>query len=259
MKKVVAVLCALGALSGWVVWRYRSTTEVSPYDLAVRSVAENAADGARIGAKPVQIGELRALIRHPTSGSAWVIYWGGNTSAYFKECVETVRLLGLPDDVGVLIVAPPGYDGSAGYPTPENVPVAAVAAREWLIREHQASIVITGGFSMGALSAIAAAQHSVFLLSAPTLFETGDPSPFIRLKTPVRYRPPVEAPKVRALVIHGENDDGFPIQMGRDVAHWLGGRFIGLPNVGHADLQTSAQALSEVRAFVIAEVNPERR
>lgn len=250
------VVCALGALSGWVVWRYRSTVEVSPYDLAVRSVAENAADGSRIGATPVQIGELRALIRPPTTGHSWLIYWGGNTSTYFKESVETVRLLGVPEEIGVLIVAPPGYDGSAGHPSPENVPEAAVTARDWLIREHHAKRIVTGGFSMGALSAIAAAQSAVFLLSAPTLFETGDPSRLIRLKTPVRYRPPIDAPapKVRALVLHGENDDGFPIQMGRDVAHWLGGRFIALPGVGHVDLQTSATALSEVRAFLIEQL-----
>jgi pimeloyl-ACP methyl ester carboxylesterase len=260
MKRVVRfalALAALGVLGGvWLVRRYRSTIEVSPYDLAVRSVEDNAAEGARIGAKPVQIGTLRALLRPPRDGShAWLMYWGGNTSTYFKESVDTVKALELPEEIGVLIVAPPGYDGSEGHPSPENVPVAAREARDWLVQHHHAEKIVTGGFSMGTLSAIAAATQATFLLSAPTLFETGDPSRFIRLKTPVQYRPPRDAPKVDALVLHGEADDGFPIQMGRDVAAWLGGRFVALPGVGHVDLQTNAAAMKEARAFVLAQLS----
>ena len=59
----LALLGAIGAV--WLVRRYRSTIEVSPYDLAVRSVEENAAEGVKLGATPVQIGGLRALIREP--------------------------------------------------------------------------------------------------------------------------------------------------------------------------------------------------
>ncbi|MFT3709002.1 MAG: hypothetical protein QM817_15245 [Archangium sp.] len=254
MKRVIAaVVVLLGALGGvWLVRRYRSTIEVSPYDLQVRTVEDNAAEGVRIGAKPVQIGTLRALMRAPANGAtSWLIYWGGNTSTYFKESVDTVKLLELPAEIGVLVVAPPGYDGSEGHPSPENVPQTAREARDWLIREQHATKIVTAGFSLGTLSAIAAAKDGVVLLSAPTLFETGDPGRFIRFREPVQYRPPLEAPKVKALVIHGEADDGFPIQMGRDVAAWLGARFVALPGVGHVDLQTNRAALQEMRSFVV--------
>ena len=52
-------------------------------------------------------------------------------------------------------------------------------------------------------------------------------------------------------MLHGELDDGFPIQMGRDVAAWLGARFVAFPGVGHVELQTHAGALGEARAFII--------
>ncbi len=259
MKRALGVLLALGVLAtGVLARRYRASVEVSPYDLAVRSVEENALEGRRIEAQPVQVGPLRALMRRPASGGdAWLIYWGGNTSTYFKESIDTVLGLQLPPEIGVLVVAPPGYDGSAGHPSPEGLVQAAVDARAWLKTMHGAHRIVTAGFSLGTLCALAAADRDVqatVLLSAPTLFETGDLDRFIRFRTPVQYRPPVVAPKVHALVIHGELDDGFPIQMGRDVAAWLGARFVALPGVGHIDLQTNPAALREASAFIQAEL-----
>ncbi len=247
-----AVLLIAGALLGV---RYRSTVEVSPYDLADRTLEDNARHAKRIGATAVQLPSgLRALIRPPANGSSWLIYWGGNTSTYFEETVQTIEGLALPPEIGVLVVAPPGYDGSLGHPSPEAIPMAARQARQWLREQHGATRIVTAGFSMGTLSALAAAEEDavgVVLLSAPTLFETQEPGRFIRFREPIEYRPAPKPPPVPGLVLHGELDDGFPIQMGRDVAAWLGARFVAFPGVGHVDLQTNTAALGEARAFIV--------
>ena len=250
---VVAVL-ALGAVL-FVRWRYQVTREVSPYDLAVRSIDENAKEGRRIGATPVAIGSLRALMRPPSEGASWFLYWGGNTSTYFQETVDTIEGLELPAHVGVLIVAPPGYDGSGGHPDPEVVIAAARLARDWLVREQKAERIVTGGFSMGALSALIAAEDAhvvaTVLLASFTVFETGDPSRLIYFLVPVRYFPPSPMPKVKALVLHGADDDGFDPQMGRDVATALKAEFVLVPDCGHVALQRNAVALARAKSFIL--------
>ncbi len=251
---VLLAVLALGAVL-FVRWRYQVTREVSPYELAVRSIDENAKEGRRIGATPVFIGSLRALMRPPSEGASWFLYWGGNTSTYFQESVDTLERLDLPPAVGVLIVAPPGYDGSAGHPEPEGVLAAARLARDWLVRERRAERVVTGGFSMGALSALIAAEDphvvATVLLASFTVFETGDPSRLIRFLEPVRYFPPSSMPKVKALVLHGEKDDGFAPQMGRDVATALGAEFVLVPDCGHVALQRNAVALARAKNFIL--------
>lgn len=261
MKRAVLAVVVLGlALSAWVRHRYAVTVEVSPYDLAVRSLEENAREAHRIGATPVQIGALRAVIRPPSEGHAWFLYWGGNTSTYFKESLDTIEGLKLPPEIGVLVVAPPGYDGSEGHPSPDAVSAAALDALHWLVREQHASAIVSGGFSMGALSAELVAKEppvvGTVLLASFTVFETGDPGRFIRLREPVRYRPPVDAPKVEALVLHGLSDDGFVPDMGREVAKWLGAEFHGVPDAGHVDLQTNAEALGAARQFILRKLTP---
>lgn len=261
MKRLALAVLLIGAGgAGWVRWRYQVTREVSPYDLAVRSVDENATQARRLGGSAISVGPLRAIIRPPATGHAWFVYWGGNTSTYFQESLDTVVGLELPPDIGVLVVAPPGYDGSEGHPTPENVTQAATVVRDWLVREQKAERIVTGGFSMGALSALVAATDAhvvaTVLLASFTVFETGDPSRWIRLREPVRYFPPSPFPKVKALVLHGANDDGFLPQMGRDVAAGLGAEFVLVPGTGHAELQTSAPALSRARAFIVTALQP---
>ena len=247
-----AVLVIGGVLLGV---RYHSTVEVSPYDLANRTLEDNARHAKRISATAVALPSgLRALIRPPVSGGSWLMYWGGNTSTYFEEAVQTIEGLALPPEIGVLVVAPPGYDGSSGHPSPEAIPLAARQAREWLREQHGATRIVTAVFSMGSLSALAAAEENavgVVLLSAPTLFETQEPGRFIRLREPIEYRPAAKPPRVPGLVLHGEFDDGFPNQMGREVAAWLGARFVAFPGVGHVELQTNTAALGEARVFII--------
>lgn len=228
--------------------RYLSTATVTPYDLALRPVEENAAEGRRAGLTPVLVGPLRALIRRPTGGHDWFLYWGGNTSTYFQEVVDTLVALQLPAEIGVLVVAPPGYD-SEGHPSPERVEADAVLAREWLRRQDGAARIVTGGFSMGIYSALAAAERDVLAtvtLGNSMVFSAGGPGRLIRLRKPDFYRVPAAPPKVPMLMIQGERDE--PVE---EIAAWSGAQVVRIPGVGHVATQTNPVAVREARAFIL--------
>jgi hypothetical protein len=251
---VAGVACA-GAAGLTLVARYRANRMVTPYDLATRSVEENARDGAVAGLTPVDVVGLRGLMRRPTEGHAWFIYWGGNTATYFKEAVATVRGLDLPPEIGVLIVAPPGYD-SPGHPSPEEVVADAPRVREWLRQQEGADRIVLVGFSMGTYSALAAADEKVrglVLMGNALSFDTGDRNLMVHFREPVRYRPPPVAPKVTALVIQGELDEA----VGPEVATWLGARFVLVPHTHHEETPTNPLSLRETAAFLRERLLPE--
>lgn len=252
MKKPLILfgLCVVLALAlAFATRRYLLTGVVTPYEFAHRSPEEVAAEGKRAGFEAIRVERQAALIRRPVSGDAWVLYWGGNTSTYFREAVQTIEGLQLPADVGVLIVAPPGYD-SEGRPTPQALERAAADTRQWLRREEHARRIVTGGFSMGIYSALVAAERDVagtFLLGASPVFEANDRGPFVRLQVPDYYRVKQRPPKVPALVIQGGLDE---VENGREVATWLGARFLVVPGTNHVETQHSAAALRAARGFV---------
>jgi|GEM_PF-5098483 pimeloyl-ACP methyl ester carboxylesterase len=239
-----------GAFGLFLVKRYRANSVVTPYDLAVRTVEDNAREGAALGLTPVDAAGLRGLLRAPTEGHRWVLFWGGNTSTYFKEAVATVKGLSLPPEVGVLIVAPPGYDGE-GHPSPEGIERDAPRVRDWLRAQHGAERVVGVGFSMGTYSVLFAAQQhvaAVALMGVATSFETGDRNWMVHFRTPVSYRLPPLAPRIPALVVQGEHDE--PGQ-GPTVARWLGARLVIVPGITHEETPNDPVALREVRAFVL--------
>ncbi len=242
---VVAAVIGLGL----GLKRYRSTAMVSPYDLASRPLSEVAAEGKPLGLEPVKVGTLTALIRRPVSGHAWLLYWGGNTSTYFNEALGTIAGLELPPEVGLLVVAPPGYD-CEGHPSPEALERDAVVARDWLEQQEGAERIVTGGFSMGIYSALVAAEKDVratVVMGNAVVFEASDASPFIRLMEPDRYRIRPEPPKVPALVIQGEHDE---LEQGKAVAAWLGARLLVLPGVQHIETQRHPEALRQAGEFI---------
>ncbi|MDP2271778.1 MAG: hypothetical protein Q8K32_13650 [Archangium sp.] len=242
---IVAVVVGLGL----GVKRYRSTATVTPYDLATRPLSEVAAEGKPLGLEPVKVGTLTALIRRPVSGHSWLLYWGGNTSTYFREALGTIEGLQLPPEIGLLVVAPPGYD-SEGHPSPASLERDAVLARDWLKQQEGAERIVTGGFSMGIYSALVSAEKDVratVVMGTASVFEASDASPFIRLKEPDRYRIRKEPPKVPALVIQGEHDE---LEQGKAVAAWLGARLLVLPGVHHVETQRSPEALRQASEFI---------
>lgn len=250
MKRVLLVVAAVAlAVAGMLVSRYRANRMVSPYEYELRPLSEVAAEGKRLGLEPVQVGTLRALMRRPASGHAWLIYWGGNTSSYFKHAVDTLVGFQLPPEIGVLLVAPPGFD-SEGVPSPEGLDRDAVMVREWLKQHEAPERIVTGGFSMGIYPALVAAEQGVVatvVLGNATLFEAGYAGWMMHFREPDRYRIRATPPEVPALAIQGELDE---LQMGREVAQWLGAKLIVLPGVGHVETRTDPTALREASKFI---------
>ena len=248
-RLAVGALVAGLAVLGLGVKRYRSTALVTPYDLATRPLSEVAAEGKPLGLEPVKVGTLTALIRRPVVGHAWLLYWGGNTSTYFKEALGTIAGLELPPEVGLLVVAPPGYD-SEGHPSPQTLERDAVLARDWLKQQEGAERIVTGGFSMGIYSALVAAEKDVratVVMGNAEVFEASDASPFIRLQEPDRYRIRKAPPKVPALVIQGEHDE---LEQGKAVAAWLGARLLVIPGAHHVETQRHPEALKQASEFI---------
>ena len=248
-RALVAVAFAGLVFIALVGVRYRSTALVSPYDLANRSEAEVSDLGRPLGFATVKVGTLTALIRRPASGHSWLLYWGGNTSTYFTEALGTIAGFALPGEVGVLVVAPPGYD-SEGHPSPAGLERDAVLARDWLRQQEGAEKIVTAGFSMGIYSALVAAEKDVLatvVMGNAAVFEASDPGRLIRLREPDQYRIHAAPPKVPALVIQGELDE---LAQGRQVAAWLGARLVVLPGVGHVETQKNPVALREASRFI---------
>lgn len=244
-----ALSAVLAIALGFAIQRYVGTRFVAAYDLSPRSPDEVAAVGEPRGFEAINVEQQAALIRRPVSGHTWLLYWGGNTSQYFHEAVATIEGLQLPSDIGVLIVAPRGYD-SEGHPSPDALEQAATNTRQWLRREEQARRIVTGGFSMGIYSALVAAEKDVagtFVMGAAPVFQANDPGPFVRLKVPDSYRLRPTPPQVPAIVIQGGLDE---VEHGRAVANWLGARFVVVPGVSHVETQRNAQALRAARDFI---------
>jgi hypothetical protein len=244
---VVLVAAVLGV--GLAGARYRSTRGVTPYGLANRPLSEVAEEGSALGLTPVKVGTLTALMSRPSSGHAWLLYWGGNTSTYFKEALLTVKGLELPANIGVLVVAPPGYD-SEGHPSPAGIERDAVVARDWLRQQEGAQRIVTAGFSMGIYSALVAAEKDVratVILGTAMVFEASDASPLIRFQEPDRYRVRSRPPRVPGLVIQGELDEQ---RQGREVAAWLGARLVVVPGAGHVESSQHPAALKQASTFI---------
>lgn len=242
-------LVLIGVAGLGLLRRYRANQWVTPYDLADRSADEVAQLGAPLGARVVDAAGLRALLRAPTEGHRWLIFWAGNTSTYFAEAVASVRGLELPVEIGVLIVAPPGFD-SPGMPTPERVEGDALGVVDWLRAQHGAQEIVTMGFSMGTFSALAAAQkkvRAVVLMGATTRFDTGPRNWLVHFRRPVQYGLPAVAPKVSALVLQGELDE--PGQ-GPAVATWLGAKLVTLPGLTHEETPKDPHALQLAGQFI---------
>lgn len=249
-RTVIALGSVLAALVGAAVLRYRSTREVVPYDLVDRTVGENAAEGRPLGLEPVQVGASRALVRPPSSGQGWLLFWGGAAGHYFREAVQVVGGLGLPPEVGVLIVAPPGFD-SPGRPSPAQVGPQAASARDWLRATHGAQRIVAAGFSLGSFWAAAAAERDVagLLLMGPTpRLLANVPGPALRFTAPDVYLFAERPPRVPGLVLKGELDE--PWVEGQQVARWLGAPLVTLEGTTHEASVGHPLARREAAAFI---------
>ncbi|MFZ5442716.1 MAG: alpha/beta fold hydrolase [Myxococcota bacterium] len=231
--------------------RLQQTRFLVTYTLVTRSVEQNAAEGRAAGLEAIEVEGQRALIRRPASGHDWVVYWGGMTEEYFRESVEVLAALGLPADVGVLIVAPPGLD-SPGHPSPEALARDAGRTLAWLdAKEHPAKVVLAS-FSFGCFSVYAAAERPVagaVMVGVSELLAAHDPGRLLRLRTPDLYERKPTPPRVEALVIQGSLDWPGDAEI---VSRWLGSKLVMLPGLDHAPSRLHPETIRLMREFILA-------
>jgi hypothetical protein len=262
---VVALLAsALGVVS--MKLRWPDTREPAPgpfiYDgapLSPEAEARLTAGGWTLSAvegPPRQ----RALVRPPTGGETrWLLFFGGNGPGYLAEARGVLESLDAGRGLGLVAVAPPGFDGSEGTPSPEALREASEAAARWLVRTHQPSALHLGGFSMGSHAALAAAHalardgtpaRSLVLLAPFTLMDVTDKGWWGRIRLPDRYdNLALATPGLPpARVLHGQADGALPPSHGEALARRLGATFQAFPGVGHSELLKHPAALAEARA-----------
>jgi pimeloyl-ACP methyl ester carboxylesterase len=201
----------------------------------------------------------RALTRAPAPGETrWVVFFGGNGPGYLEEARSVLEALDAGRGLGLAAVAPPGFDGSPGSPSPKSLRTGAEAAVRWLVATHRPGpgAIHLVGFSMGSNAALAAAHalakdgvpaRGVVLLAPFTLMDVTDKGLRGLLRTPDRYDnlslAAAGLPPVR--VLHGLADAALPASHGEELARRLGASFHAFPGVGHAELLKHSAALAE--------------
>ncbi|QSQ28274.1 alpha/beta fold hydrolase [Pyxidicoccus parkwayensis] len=258
---VAALAAALGGVVlkfGWLDRRSEAPGPF-PYDgapLASGSEARLTAGGwtlSDVNGPPRQ----RALTRAPAPGQTrWLVFFGGNGPGYLEEARSVLEALDAGRGFGLAAVAPPGFDGSPGRPSPQSLRAGAEAAVRWLVATHRPEELQLVGFSMGSNAALAAAHalakdgrpaRGVVLLAPFTLMDVTDKGLCGLLRTPDRYDnlslvseglPPVR-------VLHGLADAALPPAHGEELARRLGAPFHSFQGVGHAELLKHPAALAE--------------
>jgi hypothetical protein len=265
---VIAALLvgALGVVSVKLGWTDRREPVPGPFPYDGAPLTPDAE--ARLTAGGWKLMEVegpprqRALVRPPLSGEQrWVVYFGGNGPGYLEEARAVLESLDAGRGFGLAAVAPPGFDGSSGSPSPEALRAGAEAAVRWLVAAHRAdpSTIRLAGFSMGSYAALAAAHalarggtpaRSLVLLAPFTRMDVTDKGLWGRLRTPDRYdNLSLATPGLPpARVLHGLADGALPPSHGEELARRLGASFQSFPGVGHSELLKHPAALSEARA-----------
>ncbi len=205
---------------------------------------------------------LRTLTRPPSPGQTrWLVFFGGNGPGYLADARAVLEALDGGQGLGLAAVAPPGFDGSPGTPSPESLRAGAEAAVRWLSATHQpgAGHIDLLGFSMGSGAALAAAHalakdgtpaRSLVLLAPYTQMDVTFPGLWGRIRVPDRYDnlTLASAGLPPARVLHGLSDEALPASHGEALSRQLGAAFKGYPGVGHLDLLKHPGVLAEARA-----------
>ncbi|AKQ67308.1 hydrolase of the alpha/beta superfamily [Myxococcus hansupus] len=263
-KPVTAILLAVGILM--VAWPRHDSENPGPFPytgapLTAEARTELATGGWTLAgpdAPPWQV----AVTRPPAAGETrWLVYFGGNTPGYLAEGKDILLSLDEGRGLGLAAFAPPGFDGSPGEPSPEALRESATNAMRWLVSAHPtaAQNIHLVGFSMGSMSALAAAQ-TLNDLKAPArhlvLF-----APFHQMKVRpsgllgyvFRLHRYDNRPLLRnkeqppALVLHGAADSALPPLQGNLVSRALSAPIKVYPDIGHADLLKHPAALADAR------------
>lgn len=270
--KLVLAALLVGAVGGVAVklgWPGRNADVPGPFlyvgePLATGAEARLTQGGWTLGSTGAPT-SLRTLTRPPAAGQTrWVVFFGGNGPGYLEEARAVLESLDAGRGLGLAAVAPPGFDGSPGTPSPEALRAGAETAVRWLAATHRlgAGSIDLVGFSMGSNAALAAAHslarngtpaRSLVLFAPFTQMDVRDAGLWGRVRTPDRYDNLALAlaglPPAR--VLHGLADPALPPSHGEALARKLGASFKSFPGVGHQDLLKHPDALAEARAGLL--------
>jgi fermentation-respiration switch protein FrsA (DUF1100 family) len=218
---------------------FPDSTRVPPSSFALPGVEEvvlTPADGAR----------LVAWYGRASPGLPTILYFHGNAGNLASRS-ERVRKF-LAQGIGIFMLSYRGYSGSTGSPTERANVADAKLAYDLLLKEGIApEDIILYGESLGSGVAVQlAAERRVggIILDAPytSIVDVAAGAypifpvrwfVFDRYET-MRYLPDVQAP---VLVLHGEEDEIIPVEMGRAVYAAASGpkEIVTFPGAGHSD------------------------
>lgn len=257
----VALAAAFGAYVLKSGWFDRKSEAPGPFPYDGAPLAPGAEARLTVGGWTLSDVEgpprQRALTRAPSPGETrWWVFFGGNGPGYLEEARAVLEALDAGRGFGLAAVAPPGFDGSPGRPSPQSLRAGATAAVRWLVATRKPRELHLAGFSMGSNAALAAAHalakdgvpaRGVVLLAPFTWMDVTDKGLRGLLRTPDRYDNLAlvsgSLPPIR--VLHGLADTALPPEHGEELARRLGASFQSFPGVGHAELMKHPAALAE--------------
>lgn len=275
MKRALPV-AALGAVaaSALALLLLRNTGDVKRFEFYAAPLTEGQfkALGARPGWQPRVLDlepgvQVRGLVRPPTNPAApWVLFFPGNSGTLLAESQRFLEAFRGSHDLGIAVYAYRGFDGSSGKPGSAELlrDAARVYERTRTSPELAGAKLHLVSFSLGcAIAASVASQTtqatrpaSVTLLAPPTELDIAEKGLFARLQKAhrfetLRFLGQLAGP---TLVVSGEADTAFPVQMARTVRDKLGARarYLELSGVGHLQLLEDPRTFEAVWALIAA-------
>ena len=201
-------------------------------------------------------------------GAPWLLFFGGN-GMKIESSQQVLSDIRGEQAYGLCVFAYRGYDTSDGQPAQEALLSDAVAAYDWLQREHGVAPeqLVTVGQSLGTGIAVhvsvtlarrGAAPAGTVLLSPYTSMAQvfDDHLPLIPIGWAVsedyRTEELTEELTPPILMIHGDRDEVIDVRHGRELAKLLEGRaeLKVIPGAHHNDLWDRAEVLDAVQGFV---------
>ena len=190
------------------------------------------------------------------------LYFHGNAGNASHRLPVALELWGL--NANVLLVDYRGYGLSQGSPSEKGIYVDAETALQFLVNNIGVAVeeIFLFGRSIGSAVAVELAQHDTFagvILISPlssgkdVSANTGLGLASLLIGNPFNSKAKLHNLTSPLLILHGENDEILPIEMGlelRDISP-VPTKFIRIPNAGHNDIiQINPESFySYIRAF----------
>lgn len=211
----VAVVGLAVVLEPWLLYAPVRERQAPPLDEdpRIREVVVTTADGQ----------SLVGWYAPPDPGKPVILFFDGRHGSLAAQRYRWRRIARA--GVGCLAIAWRGSSGSTGRPSEAGLRLDAVAAWEWLARDHAPDEIVVHGHSLGTGPAVWLAQHRpmrALVLEAP--FTSAVDAAAVRapllpasMLMRDRYMSRDYIGRVRApvLVVHGDRDSVVPYAQGR--------------------------------------------